>query len=221
MEKVKQINTFVLKSIGIAILKYIGIFNVALFILALFCFGLILDILAENEAFVFVTEYTSIDNPCKNEEDCKFNEMKPSGNVVSPSSACITSSFNDSRSWGKHEAVDLAGGASSYDINASHDGVVSVNMYNAGSCLLYGKTYTYDAYPAVFVTNDEYRTMYLHMTDLEVSDGDRIHKGDVLGKMGGVGCSSARHLHYEVFKKTKNQYLKVDPEHGYIDVPHC
>ena len=55
--------------------------------------------------------------------------------------------------------------------------------------------------------DDEFKTMYSHLSKLNVNVGDKIKKGDVIGLVGTTGVSTAPHLHYEVIKDGK----KVDP----------
>ncbi|MHA0856497.1 M23 family metallopeptidase [Paenibacillus sp. CMAA1364] len=45
------------------------------------------------------------------------------------------------------------------------------------------------------------RTSYMHLSKIEVSVGDVISKGDVIGKVGSTGRSSGAHLHFQVEKK--------------------
>lgn len=56
--------------------------------------------------------------------------------------------------------------------------------------------------------DDEFRTMYSHLSKVEVKVGDKIKIGEVIGLVGNTGVSTAPHLHYEVIKDGK----KVDPE---------
>ncbi len=47
--------------------------------------------------------------------------------------------------------------------------------------------------------NGEY-TRYLHCSEICVSKGQQVKKGDVIGKVGNVGHSSGAHLHFEFFQ---------------------
>jgi hypothetical protein len=51
--------------------------------------------------------------------------------------------------------------------------------------------------------DDEYSTKYSHMNELSVKVGEKVKKGDVIGKVGSSGMSTAPHLHYEVIKNGK------------------
>ena len=41
-------------------------------------------------------------------------------------------------------------------------------------------------------------TLYGHMTEIYVKNGDHVSRGQVIGKMGSTGRSSGTHLHFEV-----------------------
>lgn len=52
-----------------------------------------------------------------------------------------------------------------------------------------------------------YRTLYGHLSRIEVRVGDQLEKGDLVGRVGSTGRSSGPHLHYTVFRNG----LAVDP----------
>jgi murein DD-endopeptidase MepM/ murein hydrolase activator NlpD len=56
--------------------------------------------------------------------------------------------------------------------------------------------------------DEEFKTLYSHLSELKVEVGDKIKIGDVIGLVGSTGTSTGPHLHYEVIKDGK----KVDPE---------
>lgn len=43
-----------------------------------------------------------------------------------------------------------------------------------------------------------YRTVYAHLSDILVRNGQKVKKGTVIGRVGNSGTSFAPHLHYEV-----------------------
>ena len=43
-----------------------------------------------------------------------------------------------------------------------------------------------------------YKTLYAHMSVIEVKKGDKVIKGQKIGEIGSTGTSTAPHLHYEV-----------------------
>ncbi len=48
--------------------------------------------------------------------------------------------------------------------------------------------------------NDEIKTLYAHLQDLKVKQGQTVKKGQVIGTVGSSGMSTAPHLHYEIRK---------------------
>lgn len=46
-----------------------------------------------------------------------------------------------------------------------------------------------------------YQTLYGHMSQVSVSEGEVVKKGHVIGKVGSTGTSTAPHCHYEVHFK--------------------
>lgn len=52
-----------------------------------------------------------------------------------------------------------------------------------------------------------YKTLYGHMSDFNVREGQKVKRGDVIGYVGNTGTSTGPHLHYEVIKSNK----KIDP----------
>ena len=46
--------------------------------------------------------------------------------------------------------------------------------------------------------NDKYKTVYAHMKEVKVKEGDKVSSGDVIGIIGDTGQSDGAHLHFEV-----------------------
>lgn len=59
----------------------------------------------------------------------------------------------------------------------------------------------------------DYKTLYGHMSELKVRNGQRVKRGDILGLVGNTGLSAGPHLHYEVHKGDET----VDPANYYFN----
>ena len=59
-----------------------------------------------------------------------------------------------------------------------------------------------------------YSTAYGHLSDRLVKRGDKVDRGDVIGKVGNTGKSTAPHLHYEISFNNKH----INPKDFYYDL---
>lgn len=86
-----------------------------------------------------------------------------------------------------HMAVDIANNAAP-PVAAGDAGTV---VY--AGCIRYG-------YGCHVIINhgDGYQTLYAHLSSYSVESGDKVGRGQVIGKMGSTGRSSGIHLHFEV-----------------------
>lgn len=85
-----------------------------------------------------------------------------------------------------HKGIDIPGPVGT-PIYATADGMVGRAQWVGG----YGK------YVEINHGNSV-QTRYGHLSAMNVSPGQRIRKGDILGYMGSTGRSTGSHLHYEV-----------------------
>lgn len=96
-----------------------------------------------------------------------------------------------------HKAIDLAADRG-VDIYAADGGeVVLVDLNHSR----YGK------YVRI-LHDDGTITLYAHMSECMVNEGDRVYQGQKIGEVGSTGYSTGDHLHFEV--RINNQ--PVDPE---------
>ncbi|WKV11244.1 N-acetylmuramoyl-L-alanine amidase [Marivirga harenae] len=58
--------------------------------------------------------------------------------------------------------------------------------------------------------NGIFETVYAHLSDIEVKSGDKVKRGDIIGKAGTTGESTGPHLHYEVKELNKGFLNPVD-----------
>lgn len=58
-----------------------------------------------------------------------------------------------------------------------------------------------------------YETLYAHMSKYNVSRGQKVKRGEIIGYVGSTGTSVAPHLHYEVYKDGR----KVNPVQYYYN----
>ncbi len=58
-----------------------------------------------------------------------------------------------------------------------------------------------------------YKTLYAHLSAINVREGQKIQRGEAIGKVGNTGTSTAPHLHYEVIKGGE----KINPINFYFN----
>lgn len=102
-----------------------------------------------------------------------------------PATGYVSSTYYDSRSSGQHNAVDVA--------NDTGTPVVAARA---------GTAYTYwgDACGNYVVVDHGggYETIYCHLNDFSVSDGQWVDRHEQIGLMGSTGHSTGPHVHFEV-----------------------
>jgi murein DD-endopeptidase MepM/ murein hydrolase activator NlpD len=87
-----------------------------------------------------------------------------------------------------HRGIDIVAPAGT-EIRAAADGVVSQTGVDAE----YGRNLDVN-HGHGFVTR------YAHLTEALVRPGERVRRGDPIGRVGSTGRSTGPHLHYEVFR---------------------
>lgn len=103
-----------------------------------------------------------------------------------------------------HSGVDFKGRQGD-SIRATGNGVVSFAGYNGG----YGRC-------IVINHNESLQTLYAHLKQIDVKEGQTIQSGDHIGLMGSTGRSTGPHLHYEIILNDKKinplKYIRFDLE---------
>lgn len=106
--------------------------------------------------------------------------------------ASFTSSFGVrsdpfGRGAAMHAGIDLAGPVGT-PIYATADGTVSQASWHNGG---YGNLVRLDHGRGI-------ETRYAHLHSMTVREGERVRRGQLIGRMGSTGRSTGSHLHYEV-----------------------
>lgn len=104
------------------------------------------------------------------------------GQFVWPTGGIITQYF----SW-YHPADDIANSVGTPVVAADSGRVVSVLYESYG----YG-------YHIIIDHGNGYRTLYGHLSRIDVSEGQNVGRGERIGLMGSTGRSTGSHLHFEI-----------------------
>jgi len=128
--------------------------------------------------------------------------------ACTPSLLPVSGFFSDGFGWRKdpitgerafHEGLDIVAETGTA-VRAPADGIVVA----AGRNTSYGK--------AVDLSHGfGLGTRFGHLSAILVRPGDKVKRGDIIGRVGSTGRSTGPHLHYEVFKEGRQvnprQYL--------------
>lgn len=115
----------------------------------------------------------------------KPGETTGNGSFVWPASGRVTQQYSF-----YHKAIDVANSAGG-PILAADSGTVIVAGWPDSSG--YGNRVVIDH-------GNGFVTLYAHMSVIQVSVGQTVNRGDVLGQMGSTGRSTGTHLHFEIRK---------------------
>lgn len=119
----------------------------------------------------------------------KVISSRGTGDMVWPAVGGYISSHLGER-WGKmHKGIDIAR-PSNRNILAADNGVVESAGFNNGG---YGNK-------IVINHNNGMKTIYAHLSSIDVKAGQVVEKGSKIGVMGSTGNSTGIHLHFEVYK---------------------
>lgn len=132
------------------------------------------------------------------DEKGQDQQIKPSGKPIrngwiSSSYGGRTDPFTGKQAF--HSGIDFSGKRSAV-IQSMADGVVIWSGHRGN----YGRLIEIDH-------GEGYMTRYAHLSNLSVTIGQKVNKGDAIGIMGKTGRATSEHLHFEVLKKGR----KVNP----------
>ena len=105
-----------------------------------------------------------------------------------------------------HEGLDFAASTGT-DVFATADGIIAIAGHQTG----YGLSVEIDH-------GYNYLTRYAHLSKVLVKQGEKVKRGQLIGKVGSTGKSTGPHLHYEVRFKNLPQnpvnyyFMDVTPE---------
>lgn len=112
-----------------------------------------------------------------------------SGSFVWPAGGQISQGY----AW-YHRGIDIA-----------NRGAPNILAADAGKVVVAGWPDGYGYGNRVMIDHGNgYRTLYAHLSRIYVGVGQRVNRGDAIGKMGNTGRSTGTHLHFEVTKGGAN-----------------
>ncbi len=109
-----------------------------------------------------------------------------------------TALYNEPRTGYNHTGLDI-GVPKGDNLYAIQDGVVVLARWDSGSDQSKPDGQQGGGGRMVFILHDNgIMTRYMHMSAFEVSVGDTVKMGQVIGKVGNTGGSTGSHLHFEI-----------------------
>jgi murein DD-endopeptidase MepM/ murein hydrolase activator NlpD len=101
-----------------------------------------------------------------------------------------------------HKGIDIPAWVGA-PVQATADGYVDFSGWGGG----YG-------WIVVLSHQFGYKTIYAHLSEIEVVRGAKVSKGEIIGKVGTSGLSTGPHVHYEIRFRQKalepSKYLNLD-----------
>lgn len=134
-----------------------------------------------------------------------FSQISPetfwSGRFVAPVATAVSGGFGAARTFNgvkksQHEGLDYHAAVGT-TVRASNRGTVILarGLYFEGNCV-------------VIDHGDGLLTLYMHLSEIKVKEGETVSSGQVLGVSGSSGRVTAPHLHFAV----RWQGIYLDPE---------
>lgn len=137
-----------------------------------------------------------------------------SGNLIWPVYGEISSNFGwrvhpITKKRQFHEGLDIAASEGA-PIFAPLDGVITYTGWKSG----YGLTIEMEA--------DDFTFRFAHLSKIDVYPGQKVERGNIIGRIGSTGVSTGPHLHFEVRYRNKLEnpmaFLPTTP-FQYANVP--
>ena len=98
-------------------------------------------------------------------------------------------------------------------VTAVFDGTVHIGQFDPNG---YGNN--------LWVTNGQYRAVYAHLSSIQVTEGQSVTQGQILGISGSTGRSTAPHLHFSLRNGGTGSYdgtaVMPEPMSGYTGFSH-
>jgi murein DD-endopeptidase MepM/ murein hydrolase activator NlpD len=92
-------------------------------------------------------------------------------------------------------------------VKAISDGVVKIAKALDGDASAYGKTI------AIKHDNPRRLSIYSHLSEISVKEGQKVKKGTIIGKVGKSGSAKIPQLFFQIFNiNSSNKRISVDPE---------
>lgn len=113
------------------------------------------------------------------------------GSFLFPARGRISSGYG-SRGGGFHKGIDISASVGT-PITAADGGTVTYVGYSGG----YGNLVIIDH-------NNGYITKYAHCSEIYVTTGQKVHKGQTIAAVGATGNARGAHLHFEVLKNGRH-----------------
>ncbi|WP_425388928.1 peptidoglycan DD-metalloendopeptidase family protein [Bacillus marinisedimentorum] len=116
-------------------------------------------------------------------------------NFIMPTQGVLTSDVG-SRWNSYHAGIDISQHGT-VKVIAAASGVVERSYYSSsyGNVIFISHT----------INGQKYTTVYAHLRDRLVSEGQRVTQGQSIGHQGNTGNSNGQHLHFELHKGDWNQ----------------
>jgi murein DD-endopeptidase MepM/ murein hydrolase activator NlpD len=99
-----------------------------------------------------------------------------------------------------HAGVDL-GAPEGMPVLSAHSGYVRYADWGDG----------YGNMVIVEYADGKYQTLYAHLSEILVQDGEAVRPRQVIGKVGSTGGVTGPHLHFELLKKIGDEFAPVNP----------